>query len=49
MEVLSVFEMLAVVVGDDVWVSQRAQDREFGVELLALFLAHLDVAYFFPT
>ena len=49
MEVLGVFEMLAVVVGDDVWMSQRTQDGEFGVQLLPLFLAHLDVAYFFPT
>lgn len=38
-----------MVVSDDVWVTERAEDIEFGRELLSLFLGHLDVVYFFAA
>lgn len=38
-----------MVIGDDVRVSEGAQDVEFGGELFALLLRHLDVIDFFAT
>lgn len=38
-----------MVVADDVGMAERREDGEFGVELLALLLGHLQVADFFPT
>jgi len=48
-KVLRGFEVLAMVVADDVWVAQCRQDLEFGVELLALLLRHLEVTDLFPA
>src|SRR6266536_703213 len=45
-EILRCFEMFPVVVGDNDWMAQGAQDREFGVKLLSFFLRHLDVIDF---
>lgn len=38
-----------MVVGDDVWMPERAEDVELGRQLLPLFLRHLDVVDFFPA
>lgn len=38
-----------MVVSDDVGVSERTQDIEFGRELFTLLLGHLDVVYFLPA
>lgn len=46
MQVLARLEVLAVVVCDDVRVSEMGQDLEFGVELLALLLRHSKVRDF---
>lgn len=40
------FEVFAVVISDDIRVTQGAQDIEFGRELFPLLLGHLDVVYF---
>lgn len=46
MQVLAEFEMLAVVVGDDVGVSEVREDLELGMQLLALLLGHAEVRDF---
>ncbi len=43
MEVLRRLDMLTVIVGHDVRVTQRTEDRKLGMELLSLFLRHTDV------
>lgn len=42
-KVLAGFEVLAVVVGDDIGVAQVREDLELGMELLALLLGHAKV------
>lgn len=43
------FEVFAVVISDDIRVTEGAQDIEFGRELFSFLLGHLDVVYFFAT
>ena len=48
-EILADLEMLAVVVGDNVWVPEMRKDLEFGVKLLALLLGHAQVRNLFAA
>lgn len=41
--------MLAMVVGDDVRMTQRAEDVELGSQLLSFLLGHFDVVDFLST
>ncbi len=48
-EVLGRFEMLAVIVADDVGVSQGRKDLELCMQLFTLFLGHLEIADLLAT
>ena len=48
-QILRCFEVLSMVVGDNVWMAQGAQDGKFGVKLFTFFVGHLDVIDFFPA
>ena len=43
------FEVFAMVVSDDIGMTEGAQDIEFGRELFSLLLGHLDVVDLFAT
>jgi hypothetical protein len=48
-KVLRGLDVVTLEVGDDVRVAELFQDREFGLELLALLLRHLEIADLFPA
>lgn len=49
MKVLAVPQMITMIVADDVWMLQRVEYREFGVQLFFLFILHAVVIDFFPA